>query len=97
MNHDKKEYLEPVCIEIANYLERKQTKLTAREIATGMELVMSPIDGPEANKIQEELNQRIQDDVIPCLKKLEEKKIISSEQNSFDTEIKYRFVRKQGK
>ena len=93
MNHDKKQYLEPGCIDIANYLETKKTKLTAREIATGMQHFISPLEGPVADTMQNELNQHIQDDIIPCLKKLEEKMIISSEQNSLDTEIKYRFVR----
>ena len=94
MNHDKKEYPDPNCMNIANYLETKKTKLTAREIATGMEPVISPLEGPEADRIQKELDQHIQDDIIPCLKKLEKERIISSEQNSFDAEIKYRFVRK---
>ena len=77
MNHDKKEYLKPGCIDIANYLETKKTKLTAREIATGMEPVISPLEAPEADRIQKELNQHIQDDIIPCLKKLEKERIIS--------------------
>ncbi len=84
MNHDKKEYLEPGCIDIANYLETKKTKLTAREIATGMQHVMSPLEDPVADTMQKELDQHIQDDIMPCLKKLEEKRIISSEQNSFN-------------
>ncbi len=66
MENNSENRISPRCSEIMNYLKGKE--LTPREIETGMNPVYFPIDDGEiSKKIEKELTNRIENEVIPCL------------------------------